>query len=70
MASNEMPKVDMAKEFVNLSESDKHFVKKLERMNTDRAKDMKMMRGRNKLTGVLLGVGVLAICILALGDIL
>lgn len=59
-----MPKVDMAKEFGNLSESDKHFVQKLERLNADRAKDMKVMRGRNKITGVLLGVGVLAICIL------
>ena len=61
-----MPKVDMAKEFANLSESDKHFVRKLESLNMDRAKDLKKMRSRNKVTGLLIGAGVLSICILFL----
>lgn len=65
MEKNEkMPSVDMAKEFNKLNASDQHFVKKLEQMNLDRAKDMKVMRSRNKLTGLLIGAGVLGVCIL------
>lgn len=59
--SEKMPSVDMTKEFNKLNASDQHFVKKLEQMNLDRAKDMKIMRSRNKLTGLIIGAGVLGV---------
>lgn len=59
-----MQTVDMSKEFDRLNASDQHFVRKLEQMNFTRAKDMKVMRSRNKLTGLLIGTGVLGVCIL------
>ena len=59
-----MPRVDMGKEFAKMSSSDQHFIKKLEKLNTDRAKTVKMLRGRNLLVGALLGTGAVAICIL------
>lgn len=65
MEKNErMQTVDMSKEFDRLNASDQHFVRKLEQMNLTRAKDMKVMRSRNKLTGLLIGTGVLGVCIL------
>ena len=67
MASSpkEMPRVDMGKEFANMSSSDQHFIKKMEKLNTDRAKTVMKMRGRNLLVGALLGTGAVAICILS-----
>jgi len=59
-----MPIVDMTKEFSKLNVSDQHFIKKLEKMNLDRAKDTKMLRSRNKVTGLVIGVAVIGICIL------
>lgn len=62
MEKNErMQTVDMSKEFDRLNASDQHFVRKLEQMNLTRAKDMKVMRSRNKLTGLLIGTGVLGV---------
>ncbi len=65
MAGEGMEKIDMAKEFTKLSESDQHFIKKLEQMNIGRAKDIKKMRWRNKITGLTVLGGVIGICILA-----
>jgi len=67
MASSqkEMPRVDMEKEFAKMSSSDQHFIKKMEKLNLDRAKTVKVMRGRNLLVGALLGSGAIAICILS-----
>lgn len=59
-----MEKVDMSKEFAKLSEADKYFVRKLEQMNRDRAKDMKHLRRKNWFTALAIGTGVLSICIL------
>ncbi|KAK7488190.1 hypothetical protein BaRGS_00020632 [Batillaria attramentaria] len=56
-----MEKVDMAKEFSKLSESDQYFVRKLEQMNRDRARDMKALRRKNWITGLAIGAGVLSI---------
>ncbi len=63
--AKDMQKIDMAKEFVNLSESDKHYVRKLESMNLKRATNTKAMRSRSRYAGALLGVAVFGICILA-----
>ena len=62
-----MPIVDMKKEFANLNSSDQHFIKKLEKLNVDRAKDIKQLRGRNKLTALAIGTAVIGICILWFG---
>ena len=62
--SDRMEKVDMTKEFANLREADKHFIRKLEKMNTDRVKDLKGLKKRNGIVGLLLGGSVLGICIL------
>ncbi|XP_046570285.1 cytochrome c oxidase assembly factor 3, mitochondrial-like [Haliotis rubra] len=59
--NNRMEKVDMTKEFQNLSPSDKHYLRKLERVNKGRAVKLMTMRKRNAFTGILLGVGVLSI---------
>ena len=59
-----MEKVDMAKEFSKLSEADKYFVRKLEQMNRDRAKDMRVLRRKNWITALAIGTGVFSICIL------
>ena len=59
-----MPVVDMKKEFANLNSSDQHFIRKLEKLNTDRAKDIKVVRGRNKLTALAISAAVVGICIL------
>lgn len=58
-----MQTIDMSKEFDRLNASDQQlkFVRKLEQMNLTRAKDMKVMRSRCKLTGLLIGVGVLGV---------
>jgi len=56
-----MPIVDMKKEFANLNSSDQHFIKKLEKLNTDRAKDIKVVRGRNKLTALAISAAVIGI---------
>ncbi|KAI0229939.1 hypothetical protein LSAT2_019655 [Lamellibrachia satsuma] len=71
MASSqkEMPRVDMQKEFAKMSTSDQHFIKKLEKLNTDRAKTVKMMRGRNLLVGALLGTGAIAIYVYAMAAV-
>ena len=61
---NRMEKVDMTKQFNKLSETEKHFVRKLEEMNADRAKDMRRLRKKNLFTAVTIGLGVLGICIL------
>lgn len=60
-----MEKVNMDKEFTKLSEADKYFVRKLEQMNRDRAKDMKHLRRKNWFTALAIGTGVLSICILS-----
>ena len=54
----------MAKEFAKLNSSDQHFVKKIEAMNADRAKNIRAMRSRNKYTLGALSFIVLGICIL------
>ncbi|KAL8616427.1 hypothetical protein ACOMHN_041030 [Nucella lapillus] len=59
--SNRMEKVDMSKEFSKLSEADKYFVRKLEQMNLDRAKDMKALRRKNWVTALAIGTGVMSI---------
>lgn len=59
-----MKRVDMSKAFEGLNETDKHFVRKLEKMNLDRAQDLKILRKKNSVTGLLIGAGVLGICIL------
>ncbi|KAK7092439.1 hypothetical protein V1264_008181 [Littorina saxatilis] len=56
-----MEKVDMSKEFSKLSEADKYFVRKLEQMNRDRAKDMKTLRRKNWMTALAIGTGVASI---------
>jgi len=56
-----MPFVDMSKEFNKLNASDQHFVKKVEKMNLTRAKDTKMLRNRNKITGGIIGAIVVSI---------
>lgn len=62
--SKEMPRVDMKKEFPNLNETEKHFIRKIENMNLERAGRLTKMKSRNKLTGVLLAGAVFGICIL------
>jgi len=64
MDKTKMSAVDMTKEMIKLDPSEQHFVKKLEQMNLDRAKDMKLLRSRNKLIGAAIGAGVFGICIL------
>jgi len=62
------PFVDMQKEFQKMSASDQHYIKKVEKMNLDRAKDMKLLRNRNKITGGIIGalvVGIYAYTILS-----
>jgi hypothetical protein len=61
LAPHQMPLVDMKKEFEKLNASDQHFIKKLEKLNLTRAKDTKMLRSRNKLTGILIGAAVIGI---------
>ena len=63
MASPQMPRVDMAKEFSKLNESDRFYVKKLEELNLKRAADMKVLRRGNKIFGLSLGAAALGICI-------
>jgi len=63
-----MPFVDMSKEFDKLNATDQHFVKKVEKMNMTRAKDTKMLRNRNKITGGIIAslvVGIYAYTILS-----
>jgi len=60
--------VDMAKEFEKLNVADQHFIKKVEKMNLDRAKDTKLLRNRNKITGGIIAslvVGIYAYTILS-----
>ena len=65
MAGNQqMPSVNMDKEYVKMTATDQHFIKKIEKMNTDRARGAKTLRGRNVMVGVFLGVAVFGICIL------
>jgi len=58
------PFADMKKEFQKMSASDQHYIKKVKKMNLDRAKDIKLLRNRNKITGGIIGalvVGILRI---------
>lgn len=64
--ASRMPKVDMSKEFDNLSKTEQHFIKKLEQMNKERAKDLRVLRKRNLFTGLLFAGGVFGICILTI----
>ncbi|KAL3836523.1 hypothetical protein ACJMK2_021947 [Sinanodonta woodiana] len=59
--ADQMPKVDMTKAFQNLNESDKYFVKKIERMNTARAKVTSSSRGRARKIGLFIGAAVVGI---------
>ena len=63
-SNQQMPRIDMSKEFDKLSETEKHFVKKLEALNAARAKSTKSLWNKNKVTAGLLGGFALAICIL------
>ena len=62
--ADEMPKVDMSKHFANLSETDKHFVKKLEGINLARATKIRQQNKMNRITLGTLLCGVVGICIL------
>jgi hypothetical protein len=64
MSSRDLQSDDMTKEALKLNAAEQHFVKKLEQLNVDRANNMKVLRGRNKLFGIAIGAGVLGICIL------
>ncbi|KAK3595069.1 hypothetical protein CHS0354_043166 [Potamilus streckersoni] len=59
--ADRMPKVDMTKEYQNLNETDKYFVKKMERMNTLRAAHISSSRGTARKMGFFLGATVLGI---------
>lgn len=63
-----MEKVNMSKEFAKLSGTDQYFVRKLEQMNKDRAKELKTLRRKNWLTALVIGTGVISICILVRCD--
>ena len=60
----QMPSVNMEKEYIKLNPTDQHFIKKVEQLNTVRAKGAKTLRGKNILVGVALGIAVFSICIL------
>lgn len=62
--SDRMQKVNMQKEFENLNDSQKYFVRKLEEINRERAQTVKNLKRRNLFTGFLIGGCVLSICIL------
>ena len=62
--ASRMEKVDMSKEFNKLGESDKYYIRKLEKMNLDRAKELRGLRNRNRFTALFLGIAVFSICIL------
>jgi hypothetical protein len=56
-----MPEVDMKKEFSKLNAADQHFIKKVEEMNLKRASDAKLLRTKNKVTGLVIGAAVIGI---------
>ena len=60
----QMPEINMEKEYVKLNPTDQHFIKKVEKLNTDRARGAKSLRGKNVLVGLALGAAVFSICIL------
>jgi Coiled-coil domain-containing protein 56 len=64
MDKTRMSDIDMTAEMSKLNPSERHFVKKLEQMNTDRAKTMQVLRKRNKLFGAVIGATAIGICIL------
>lgn len=59
--SDRMQKVNMQKEFENLNDSQKYFVRKLEEINRERAQTVKNLKRRNLFTGFLIGGCVLSI---------
>ena len=62
MASGkEMPKLDIGKEFPNMSASDQHFIKKIEQLNKLRATDVRKLKTNNRLVGGVLAGAVLGI---------
>ena len=62
--ADRMPDVDMSKHFANLSDTDKHFVRKLEGINLARANKIMKQRKANRFTLGFLLCGVIGICIL------
>merc|ERR1711964_737008 len=60
-SSDRMQKVNMQKEFANLTDSQKYFIRKLEEINKERAQTVKSLKRRNLLTGFIIGGCVLSI---------
>lgn len=50
-----MKTVDMPKEFTSFTPTDQYYIKKFEKLNVNRATDMKTLRTRNKLTAFAIG---------------
>ena len=63
-SGDRMQKVNMQKEFENLTDSQRYFIRKLEEINKERAKSVQALKRRNLLTGFIIGGCVLSICIL------
>ena len=66
--NQQMPQADIAKEFSQFSDAQKHYFKKITKSNEKRGKAIGILRGQNRRFATLLGVGVLGICILASGS--
>ncbi|KAK2151713.1 hypothetical protein LSH36_353g00030 [Paralvinella palmiformis] len=61
MASGQMPRIDMDKEFNKFSPRDQHFIKKVTEMNKTRAMNRFLVQHRNKWTAALIISGVMGI---------
>ena len=64
MAKKQMSPVDMDKEFVKLSDTEKHFMNKIKEMNSSRTTYRSTTQLRSRMVAGALGLGVLSICIL------
>jgi len=54
-SGQQMPEIDMSKDFAKLSDTEKHFVKKLEALNLARAKETKSVWKKNRWTAAFFG---------------
>lgn len=61
MDPEKLPKVNLTKDAPNISLSDLHHMKKFEKINLKRVKDLVEYRKKNRIVGSLLVIGVLSI---------
>lgn len=63
-SSDRMPRVNFDKDIHKFDQAHLDYIKKVEKLNLERALDLKRIRRRNVFTGLLLTGSVFGICIL------